>query len=267
MREDLDLVPACLGEGRPFTRAVALAAGVSPDALRGPRYRAVYRGVFVAATTPDSAWIRIAGALSVHPPSAFASYTSAARLHGIPVPDESNEHVSVFEQGDRRQRVGIVCHVARGSTAVVLHDRLRVSPPMQTFVELAALLSLVDLVAAGDALIRRCGFKAKDLVEFCVRFEGHHGAAARRAAAYVRDEVDSPMESRLRMLIVLSGLPEPVVNYKFRDDYGEVVGDSTSATQTCGSRSSTTVASTPRTQSSGTPISNGANNLTSVNGG
>jgi hypothetical protein len=34
--------------------------------------------------------------------------------------------------------------------------------------------------------------------------------------------VDSPMESRLRLLLVLAGLPEPEVDHRIRDDYGNV---------------------------------------------
>ncbi len=35
--------------------------------------------------------------------------------------------------------------------------------------------------------------------------------------------VDSPMVTRLRMLIVLAGLPEPKVNLVIRDEYGHPV--------------------------------------------
>ena len=51
-------------------------------------------------------------------------------------------------------------------------------------------------------------------------YRARHARPARRAAAYVRQGVDSPMESRLRMLLVLAGLPEPVVNHALprRDD-------------------------------------------------
>jgi len=41
---------------------------------------------------------------------------------------------------------------------------------------------------------------------------GPGATLARQAAVYVRERVDSPMETRLRMLLVLAGLPEPEVN-------------------------------------------------------
>jgi very-short-patch-repair endonuclease len=49
-----------------------------------------------------------------------------------------------------------------------------------------------------------------------VRVAARYAGAARDAAAYVRANVDSPMESRLRMLIVLAELPEPEVNRTVR---------------------------------------------------
>jgi hypothetical protein len=41
--------------------------------------------------------------------------------------------------------------------------------------------------------------------------------------ALVRERVDSPMESRLRMLIVLAGLPEPRVNVTYGEEDGLVL--------------------------------------------
>jgi hypothetical protein len=44
---------------------------------------------------------------------------------------------------------------------------------------------------------------------------------ARRVAGLVRKGVDSAMETRLRLLIVLAGLPEPEVNVIVRDENGD----------------------------------------------
>lgn len=46
---------------------------------------------------------------------------------------------------------------------------------------------------------------------FCDRAATPGAARARVAVTYVRERVDSPMESRVRMLIVLAGLPEAEV--------------------------------------------------------
>ena len=85
------------------------------------------------------------------------------------------------------------------------------------------MLSLVDLVVLGDAMVRRRLVTPEGLARSCEASRHKAAAPARRAAAYVRRDVDSPMETRLRMLIVLAGLPEPVVNLKVRDETGDVL--------------------------------------------
>jgi very-short-patch-repair endonuclease len=91
------------------------------------------------------------------------------------------------------------------------------------FIELASMLSLVDLVIVGDALVRRKLVTREDLVAGCRDSADRHAAAALTAADFVRAEVDSPMETRLRMLLVLAGLPEPQVNFRVRDAHGDVI--------------------------------------------
>jgi len=211
----------------PFTRADAMKAGLDPELLRGSRLRRIFRGVYILRSVQVSPFVRTQAALRIHPPVAFASHVSAARVFGLPVPDGPDEHVTVLDQRDRRKRPGIVNYVANrvaGSAAhVVTYRGVRISGPFRMFVELASVLSLVDLVVVGDALLKMFKVPASRLVEECERSKDRHAHAARTAAAFVRAEVDSPMESRLRMLIVLAGLPEPEVNHKIRDEDGKVV--------------------------------------------
>jgi len=203
---------------RPFTYAEAVAAGISPSSLRGPSFRKIFRGVYVHASEPTHPLIRVRAALLIHPPTAFASHLSAARVYGVPVPPLPDEHVSVFTAKDRRRRSGIRNHVALPGTPVTVVKGLRVSAAGQMFVELAGVVGLVDLVVVGDDLVHRTKNTPEPLRRFCAACPDADAAAAARAAFWVRCGVDSPMESRLRMLIVLAGLPEPEVNHKI---YGE----------------------------------------------
>ncbi len=206
---------------RPFTRADALAAGIPARDLRGSKFRRIFNGVYVDARVPDHPLIRAQAALIVHPTSAFASHVSAARIYGVPIPSHPDEHVTVERAADRSKRRGVACHVARTSD-VVENAGVRVSGPHRMFVELASMLSLVELVVVGDALVRSGRTSADELLRACEASDDRYANAAARAASYVRDEVDSPMETRMRMLIVLAGLPEPEVNHKVRDEYGRV---------------------------------------------
>jgi hypothetical protein len=208
---------------RPFTRADAVAAGIDPRLLRGKRFRKIFKGVYISAEVPPSPLHRVEAAVLVHPPGAFASHVSAARVYDVPVPHFADEHVSVLSENDRRRRPGIKSHVAPRTAAVGTYRGVPVSMPVPMFIQLASMLSLVDLVVVGDALVRRRAFTPDELVRACSRSRESHAAAALRAAELVRAEVDSPMETRLRLLIVLAGLPEPEVNVKILDANGRVV--------------------------------------------
>lgn len=211
-----------LDRTRPFTRAQARAAGISDGVLRGPAFQRLEHGVYVCHTVDLTARLRLEALLLVHPPGAYASHASAGRVYGLPLPVLPDEHVTVGHRRDRR-RVGSVRHhlAAPGARARILHG-VPVSLPVPLFVELAEQLDLVDLVVAGDALVRWHRVTPEQLVAAARVLPGRVGRLARRAAALVRRDVDSPTESRLRMLLVLAGLPEPVVNHRIRWPDGEV---------------------------------------------
>lgn len=204
---------------KPFTRRSAHAHGIADGALRGPLFRTLVNGVYIAADVPDSPMLRIQATLLCFHETAFASHTSAARLYGVPLPPFPDEHVSVIVPGHRRKRAGLVCHY-NPRPQLRMRSGCRVSAPCQLFVELATILSLVDLVVVGDHLVRKGLVSCTELATHCWESSLVGSPAARVAAKYVRERVDSPMETRLRMLFVLAGFPEPQVNVAIRDVNG-----------------------------------------------
>jgi hypothetical protein len=203
--------PKVVQFGRPFTRAEYLAAGGGRSALKGARFREIVKAVFVDRDQDDSD-SRVRASLMIHPEGAFSSHWSAARVLGLPVPNNPFEHVTVREKEDRRYRPWIKPHVTIRERGVMVVRDIPVTDPITTFLQMAGHLSLVDLVVLGDAIVRRYRIAPARLLKAARASSDYYAAAARRAAAYVRKGVDSPMETRLRMLIVLAGLPEPVVN-------------------------------------------------------
>lgn len=198
--------------------------GITDRQLRGARYRQLLHGVYVSSAASAVPLLRTRAALLVHPPGAVATHFSAARLRGAPVPAHSFEHVTVARAEDRRQRHGLRCHVAAlALTDIEVVRGLRISSAPRMFLELASGLGLVDLVVVGDWLVRNGFVTCESLVDYCATTHERYAGQARRAASYVRERVDSPMETRLRMLLVLAGLPEPEVNVEVRDSHGVVV--------------------------------------------
>ncbi len=64
----------------------------------------------------------------------------------------------------------------------------------------------------ADSLLKAGRLSLDDLRSSADAYTGRCCRVAKRAASLARCGVDSPMESRLRLLIVLAGLPEPRVN-------------------------------------------------------
>jgi very-short-patch-repair endonuclease len=203
----------------PFTRASALDAGISDARLESIEFCRVFHGVYVHRSTGVTPLVRVAAALLVHPDTAYASHLSAARVYGLPIPAGAEEHVSVRHRRDRRRTRQFRHHLAPAGPEIRLVHGLRVSAPAQLFCELGELLGLVDLVVAGDALVRWHGATPDALIRAA---EVRGCTRTIRAARLVRAEVDSPMETKVRLLIVLAGLPEPQVNVKIRWPDGAV---------------------------------------------
>ena len=214
--------PSAFDPMHPFTTAEAVAAGIPPSRLRGSTYRRLAKGKYVAARRVRDAFLDAEAALLGHPEEAFVCHVTAARLYGMPVPHDTQEHVAVLAPEQRRRRSGVRSHVAAPGTRVVLFRGVRATAPVDVFVQLAETLPLVELVVQGDHLVRHRWCTPQQLVDACATSREDHAHRALAAARHVRSGVDSPMETRLRMLIVLSGLPEPVVDHRVIGPDGRV---------------------------------------------
>lgn len=209
-----------LDANKPFSRKQAQEAGLSWRDLSGPRFRRVFHNVYVAASVTPSAELRTNAARHVVGDHAIASHHSAALLWGAVVPHSSDVHVTVPTGRVRPRSQGL--HVHAADRTHVLRRGQPVTTPTATFVDLGRYLELVDLVTLGDSLVKAGVTTPEDLIDASRVGSGRGVRSARRAAAYVRAGVDSPMETRARMLIVLAGLPEPLINHQLRDDSGLV---------------------------------------------
>jgi very-short-patch-repair endonuclease len=205
---------------QPFSRAQARAAGIGLKTLLSGRFQKVFYDCYVSSNVPLTTKLRAKAALGISPPGSFVSHSTAARIWGGIVPDTPDVHVTVPGKAGRTSRQGVKAHARHDGTAVTRFRNLPVTTPEQTFLNLATGLDLVALVVLGDSLIRAGRTSAAVLRDAATAWRGSGAKLARRAAQYVRDGVDSAMESRLRMLLVLAGLPAPEVNFILRHPDG-----------------------------------------------
>ena len=83
-------------------------------------------------------------------------------------------------------------------------------------------MNLLDLVAPGDWLLRRRRTTLVRRRAAVQTYSGRGVVAARAAITLVRERVDSPRETWLRLCLVLAGLPTPEWNLIIGDDQGPI---------------------------------------------
>ena len=173
---------------------------------------------------------RFAAALATMPSATVLSHRSAAQLWGLWVPQFDLIEVTspAGERGSRYttsvQRQDIAAH--RRMTAaddLTVRFGLPVTTVARTWLDLAALLDVHDLVAAGDSALR-AGADRGELAARALASRRLRGSVRARTAAPLLDaDSASRPESRIRAALVLSGLPKPEVNAPVFDEHGQWV--------------------------------------------
>jgi hypothetical protein len=201
---------------RPFTALEARRRGVGRGALQGPQFRRLYRGVYVAADVPTPLPVLVEAALLVLPTDAVASHTTAMRLRGF----EPRRSVSLefsTNSGSASTLPGIVVHRRRGRLSPYDLDGLPVTGPDRTFVDCAHCRPLPEVIQLGDHLLHTGQTDLVTLTAYVTARHLHGVKRARRLLRHVREGVESPAETLVRLLIVWSYLPAPECNVEILD--------------------------------------------------
>ncbi len=168
-------------------------------------------------------------------PGHFFSHVTAGRLWGCPFRSTLDEPLHVTAQLPARapRRRGVVGH-HQGDGAPVMRLGLPASDAVSTWLALAALLPLDELVVAADHLVLdpyqldpgdiRPYLTMAELHSAVAGYSGRGAVAAASALLLVRHGAESRMETLLRLLIHRSGLPEPSVNVDLTDAAGRWLG-------------------------------------------
>lgn len=209
-----------------FSVQQARRQGVSRKRLRARDLSAPYYGVRVAIPPSDPRSRAIAYAARM-PPSQFFSHTTAAQLHGLRMPEgfrESALHVSALKPAREPRAAGIIGHGATGG-AIILIDDMRVLSAIDSWCQLAATLTLDDLVVMGDGLVERKQplSTIPKLQAAVTAYSGRGCRKLREALSLLRGETDSARETMLRLIVARAGFPEPEVNGVIMNSFGEEI--------------------------------------------
>lgn len=225
-------LPAELAGLAAFSVADALEFGVEPGRLdRGGLVRP-FHGVR-ATERPKTLPERCEAYLPRLRQGQFFSHGTAAVLLGMPVPLAVRKeplHVSTLRPLQPPRTRGVIGHQLIGRPGLLGWSGVfPTTTAEETWALLGPRLDLPALVAAGDFLLRNGvpdpagAFAELVAAVHAVRRVG--AAHLEQALSLLRPGVRSAMESVLRILIVLDGLPEPMVNVPLFGRSGRFLGE------------------------------------------
>lgn len=157
---------------------------------------------------------RLPDLVEAWPTNLVARGDAAAAVLGLPLlHDRSAVHLM------DREQLGPLLHLSDAD--VVRRNRVLVTAPAWTSMDIARADGLLAGVVAADAAMRTHGVTREQLEDVAVRGARLAGnAAACRAAQLARHTAESPLESIGRVQMVLAGLPEPVGQVDIEDAAG-----------------------------------------------
>lgn len=215
-------------QDRPFTVAEAARAGVSRRRLRHRNLHRLGRGIRAESTTAElPLGVRVRPFIEVNEQCA-ASHVTAAELLALPRRRQNGTpemfHIIRPEGSAHLNRPHVLVHRMRlyGDEIMVV-DGIPVTTPERTWLDMAEMLTIDELVALGDSCVRvpRAAFEDRDMPLCAVadlqrmidRHKGKRGLRrAKEAIKLIRVGSDSPQETLLRLAVVRAGLPEPELN-------------------------------------------------------
>ena len=226
----------------PFLAAAALQQGITQRRLRASDLRIPSRGIRVPRAS-DGGDREVAARARPYLellPDAVLSHTTAARLYGIPLPAQFRKeavlHLARAAAKPAARRKYVCCHrlALRPGDVIQLLPGIRATSPARTWFDLAGVLSLPALVAAGDWLVsahgRSFGYPREPVVAldelraFVEQLRSVPGIrTARVAVGLLRTGVDSPPETYLRLMLQKTGLPEFQPSCPLLDEAGRPV--------------------------------------------
>lgn len=215
----------------PFSVRAAAERGVGRGRLAGPDLDRPFRGAREPVAPPTAGYDdavarrRCRSFAPLLHSGQFFGFISAAYLWGCPirVADPGVVHVCTPAPNRAPRRIGVMGHQVTDATArVESRSGLPVADAATTFLQLARLLTLDELVVAGDHLTHdpfvldprdiRPHVRLDDLTARVLAWHGRGRRHALDALELLRPGAESRMETLLRLLLWRAGFPEPEVN-------------------------------------------------------
>lgn len=207
-------IPAKLRH-EPFSLRDASAAGITLAVLRGKAWRRLATGLYCRSDLPADNWKLLAAWQHLLPPDSAFSGATAAWLFGLDFNPSDPVEVTVSPGTGVRSRVGLaVRHCATEPSEIVEIRGLRATSIHRTLRDVYNRFPAVEALVAIDGALRRGLIDRPSLI----------APRRLRLLAEFAEPAESPMETRLRWLLIQAGLPRPEVQKDLRDVDGRFLG-------------------------------------------
>lgn len=191
-------------------------------------YRRVFHGVYVDDAVADSPLLRCRALRLALPPDVVLSGRTALWAVGVDVlPRDGLLDVTTRRGLHLMPRPGLAPHSALlpDTELTDLPGGLVAVTAARAVVDVARREPLVEAVACGDAVLRSGAATADQLAQAVARARGLRGIVrARQVLPHLEPRAESQGESRLRMQLVLGGLPRPEAQVDYYDEHGIHLG-------------------------------------------
>lgn len=204
----------------PFTREQALAAGMTDAQLRSRKaFRRLLRGVYISAAIEMTLILWLRAALLVAPRGSVVSHVTALRLYGFELGVLLPLHLSSRSTTHSRHDE-LVTHRRQDHIRVRVLRGIPVTEPARTLVDLAYDVKVPQLIEAIEWMMHRGLTTIDGLAAFALEQHLRGVRRVRDVIGFVRQGSESPMETRVRLMIRFAHLPEPVPNVVLHDVAG-----------------------------------------------
>ena len=203
---------------RPFSLDEAREAGLTLSALSSTAWKRIGAELYRWAELPEDHWLTLSAWRRVLPPEIVFVGATAAWLHGLDLNPTSPVQVAVPPCSGLRSRSGlVVCRSEIPRAEMVSIRRLRATTLPRTLAELCVRLSAVEALVAIDMAVQKHLVDSNALADYAEKIRGRRGSARLHSLAVLAAPAESPMETRLRWLLIQAGLPRPKVQTKLGD--------------------------------------------------
>src|SRR5258708_2876108 len=217
-------IPSALTK-KPFSLEEARQYGLTVSSLRGKVWRRLGSELYCWQGLRHDPWLHLSALHRLLPRDAVFAGATAGWMFGLDLAPNDPVEIIVRLDSSVRSREGVSvrrCELSPSNVATI--RGLRATSINRTLRDLSLRLPSLDALIAVDMAFHLRLTNEEDLLRHAGAAHGEAGAHRLRSLASLGAAAESPMETRLRWLLIQAGLPCPEVQTNLRDRWRRFLG-------------------------------------------